>query len=64
MTVTEAAGRLGVTRVALSSLLNGRASLSLRMALRLKAAFGADADELLRLQEELLQGRRREESKG
>ncbi len=63
MTVTEAAGRLGVTRVALSNLVNGRASLSPQMALRLKATFGADPDELLGLQEESLRGRRREEER-
>ncbi len=63
MTVTEAAEILGVTRVALSSLLNGRASLSRQMALRLKTAFGADADELLRYQEEALRERRREEER-
>ena len=61
MTVTAAAETLGVTRVALSNLLNGRASLSRQMALRLKAAFGADTDELLRLQEDSLAKRRREE---
>ena len=63
MTVTEAARILGVTRVALSSLLNGRASLSRQMALRLKTAFGADADELLEYQEEVLRERRREEER-
>ena len=63
MTVTEAAKILGVTRVALSSLLNGRASLSRQMALRLKTAFAADADELLRYQEEALRERRREEER-
>jgi addiction module HigA family antidote len=52
MTVTAAAEVLGVTRVALSSLLNGRTALSSRMALRLRAAFDADAEELLRLQKE------------
>lgn len=63
MTVTAAAETLGVTRVALSNLLNGRASLSRQMALRLKAAFGADADELARLQEDSLAERRREEER-
>lgn len=63
MTVTDAAKMLGVTRVALSSLLNGRASLSRKMALRLKTAFGADADKLLRYQEEALRERRREEER-
>ncbi len=63
MTVKAAAETLGVTRVALSSLLNGRASLSRQMALRLKAAFGADADELARLQEDSLAERRRQEER-
>ncbi len=62
MTVTEAAKILGVTRVALSSLLNGRTSLSRQMAVRL-TAFGADADELLGYQEEALRKRRREEER-
>ena len=61
MSVTGAAKILGVTRVALSNLLNGRASLSRQMALRLKTAFGADANELLRYQDDALRGRRREE---
>ena len=61
MSVTGAAKILGVTRVALSNLLNGRASLSRQMALRLKTAFGADVDELLRYQDDALRGRRREE---
>lgn len=63
MTVTEAAARLGVTRVALSNVLNGRANLSRQMALRLKTAFGADAEGLLRYQEDALQGHRREEDR-
>ena len=61
MSVTGAAKILGVTRVALSNLLNGRASLSRQMALRLKTAFGADASELLRYQDDALRGRRRQE---
>ena len=50
MTVTEAAGRLGVGRPALSNLLNGKASLSPKMATRFERAFGADREELLQLQ--------------
>ena len=50
MSVTEAAARLGVGRPALSNLLNGRASLSPKMATRLQRAFGADREELLQLQ--------------
>ena len=50
MSVKEAAARLGVGRPALSNLLNGRASLSPKMATRLHRAFGADREELLQLQ--------------
>ena len=50
MSVTEAAARLDVGRPALSNLLNGRASLSPKMATRLQRAFGADREELLQLQ--------------
>lgn len=58
MTVTQAAKNLDVSRVALSNLLNGRASLSQQMALRLKTAFGADPDELLGIQAESETGQR------
>jgi antitoxin HigA-1 len=40
LTVTEAARRLGVTRVALSRVLNGAAGVSAEMDLRLAAALG------------------------
>lgn len=50
MSVTEAAKRLGVSRPTFSKLLNGRAELSLEMALRLKDTFGADEKELLSIQ--------------
>ncbi len=40
LTVTEFAKRLGVTRVALSRVLNGKAAISADMALRLAAALG------------------------
>ena len=63
MTVTEAAKRLGVSRVALSNLLNDRASLSQQMALRLKTAFGADPEKLLRIQEKAQRDLRREEER-
>jgi addiction module HigA family antidote len=39
--VTQAAGQLGVSRVALSRVLNGRAAISPDMALRLEAWLGA-----------------------
>ncbi len=50
MSVSEAAQRLGVGRPALSTLLNGRASLSAEMAVRLEKAFGVDRDKLLAMQ--------------
>lgn len=53
MSVTEAAKKLGVGRVALSNLLNGNAALSAEMAARLEQSFGWDRDALLRLQEEI-----------
>jgi addiction module HigA family antidote len=49
-TVTEVARHLGVTRVALSRVLNGKAGVSADMALRLSEAFGMEADMWLRLQ--------------
>ena len=42
--IAEAAKRLGVTRQALSALLNGRAGVSAEMALRLEAALGTSAE--------------------
>ena len=50
MSVTDAARRLGVGRPALSNLLNGNASLSPTMALRLQKSFGFDRQKLLDLQ--------------
>jgi antitoxin HigA-1 len=50
LSVTDAAKVLGVTRPALSALLNGRAALSAEMALRVEKAFGASMDTLLRMQ--------------
>ena len=50
MSVTEAAKRLGVSRPALSNLLNGKAVLSPKMALRLEETFGANMKDLLTLQ--------------
>lgn len=48
--VGEAAAALGVTRTALSALLNGKASLSADMAIRLEKAFGLAMDKLMHLQ--------------
>ncbi|HYZ47917.1 MAG TPA: HigA family addiction module antitoxin [Sphingomonas sp.] len=50
LSVTVLAQRLGVTRQALSTLLNGRAGLSAEMAIRFEKAFGLSADTLLRAQ--------------
>lgn len=50
LSVTEAAKVLGVTRPALSSLLNERSSLSPDMALRFEKAFGLSMDTLMRMQ--------------
>ena len=56
VSVTEASHLLGVGRPALSNLLNGRAALSRRMALRLEQAFGADHEDLLAVQATLQSG--------
>jgi addiction module HigA family antidote len=50
LSVTEAASALGVTRQALSNLLNERTSLSADMALRIEKAFGPKMDHLMRMQ--------------
>ncbi len=50
LSVTGAAAALGVTRPALSALLNERASLSPEMALRIEKVFGVSMDTLLRMQ--------------
>ena len=50
LSVTRAAGVLGVTRPALSALLNERAKLSPEMALRIEKVFGGSMDTLLRMQ--------------
>ncbi|TAL53824.1 HigA family addiction module antitoxin [Pandoraea sp.] len=50
ITVTEAARHLGVTRAALSRILNGSAGISADMALRLEAALGTSAEMWLGLQ--------------
>lgn len=44
LSVTEAARHLGVTRVALSRILNGSAGISADMALRLSEALGTSPD--------------------
>ena len=50
LTVTRTAQVLGVTRPALSAVLNERASLSPEMALRIEKAFGVSMDTLMRMQ--------------
>ncbi|MBM3581032.1 MAG: HigA family addiction module antidote protein [Alphaproteobacteria bacterium] len=50
LTVTAAAKGLGVTRKALSELINGRAGISPEMAIRLDKAFGGGAATWVRLQ--------------
>jgi addiction module HigA family antidote len=62
LSVTQAAEILGVTRSALSALLNGRAALSPNMALRIEKAFGPKMDTLLRMQTayEIARARERE----
>ena len=50
LNVSRAARILGVRRATLSDLLNGRASLSPEMSLRLEKAFGVSMDMLLRMQ--------------
>jgi addiction module HigA family antidote len=62
LSVTGAAGALGVTRTALSAFLNERSSLSPEMALRIEKAFGVSMDTLMRMQNsyDIAQARRRE----
>ena len=50
LSVTDLARHLGVTRQAMSALLNGRAGLSAEMAIRFEKAFGIQAETLLRMQ--------------
>ncbi len=62
LTVTAAAIALGVSRPALSSLLNGKADLSGDMALLIEKAFGVKMDTLMRMQSsyDIAQTRKRE----
>ena len=50
LTVTDAARSLGVSRKALSSILNGRAGISPEMAVRLSIAFDTSAESWLNQQ--------------
>jgi addiction module HigA family antidote len=49
--VTDLATRLGVDRVTLSRVLNGRAGISAEMALRLEKALGTSAQAWLHMQD-------------
>ena len=62
LSVTEAADALGVTRPALSALLNERAHLSPDMAIRIEKAFGISMVTLMRMQNsyDIAQARKRE----
>ena len=50
LSVTEASDALGVTRKALSDLLNGHSGVSPEMAIRLEKVFGSTADTWLQMQ--------------
>lgn len=50
LTVTEAASVLGVSRQALSNLVNERSRISSAMAIRLAKAFGSTTETWIRLQ--------------
>ena len=61
VSVTDAAAALGVTRAALSALLNERAALSADMAIRIEKAFGVSMETLMRMQNsyDIAEARRR-----
>ena len=50
LSVTQAALALGISRQALSNLLNEHAALSAEMALRIEKAFGPRMEHLMRMQ--------------
>jgi len=50
LNVTRLADHLGVSRQAMSKLLNGHQGLSAEMAIRFEKAFGLNADTLMRMQ--------------
>ncbi len=50
LNVTNAAKILGVSRTALSRVINGKASLSPEMAIRVSMAFGSTPEHWLRMQ--------------
>jgi antitoxin HigA-1 len=63
LTVSDAAAILGVTRQALSMLVNERTDLSSEMALRIEKAFGPRMDHLMRMQLAFDLARQREREK-
>lgn len=50
ISVSELAAKLGVSRVALSRVVNGKAAVSADMALRFAAALGTSAESWLQMQ--------------
>lgn len=50
VSVSAAAKALGVTRAALSNMLNARAALTPEMALRIEKAFGPKMEHLMKMQ--------------
>lgn len=62
LSVTSAASALGVTRPALSALINERADLSAEMAIRIEQVFGVPIETSMRIQSayEIAKARRRE----
>ena len=62
ISITDAAQALGVTRPALSKLLNAHAHLSPEMALRIEKAFGVSMDVLMKMQNvfDIAEARRKE----
>ena len=63
LNVTDLADHLGVSRQAMSKLLNGHQGLSAEMAIRFEKAFGIKADTLMRMQSahELAEAREHED---
>ncbi|MDR6710237.1 addiction module HigA family antidote [Novosphingobium sp. 1748] len=64
LSVTAAADVLGVTRAALSALLNERADLSPEMAIRIEKAFGISMETLMRMQNSFDIAEARKKAKG
>lgn len=50
LTISKAADVLGVRRATLSDFINGKASLSAEMALRMEKAFGLNMETMLQMQ--------------